>query len=156
MTSRHACAMLLGLAIGCRVPAPAPSSSLTVEQTLGIPVGMDSASVDSLCQQPDSVRAGRAPCRLRERPGPHSYVPPEGYVPDSATAARIAEAVWIPIYGERQIREQRPYVARLHGEVWTVLGSFPPLPPGELWQGGVAEAEISKRDGRILRVSHGR
>ena len=29
-----------------------------------------------------------------------SYLPPDGVVPDSVTAARIAEAVWIPIYGE--------------------------------------------------------
>jgi hypothetical protein len=36
--------------------------------------------------------------------------PEAGFVPDQATAVRIAEAVWIPIYGEG-IVEQRPYRA---------------------------------------------
>ena len=31
----------------------------------------------------------------------HSHVPPNGFVPDSETAIRIASAVWTPIYGEK-------------------------------------------------------
>ena len=81
----------------------------------------------------------------------HSYIPPMGFVPDSTTAVRIAEAVWVPIYGEQQIARERPFIAMLHNGVWTVSGSLPPGQPG-----GVAIAEISKRTGRILRVSHGR
>ncbi len=81
----------------------------------------------------------------------HSYMPPEGYVPDSATAVRIAEAVWIPIYGERHIRRERPYGAMLRDSVWHVYGHLPAN-----YLGGVAVAEISKRDGRVLRVSHGK
>ena len=42
-----------------------------------------------------------------QTPAPHSYVPPKGFVPDSATAVRIAEAVWIPIYGAEQIIKKR-------------------------------------------------
>ena len=84
-------------------------------------------------------------------PRPHSYVPPAGFVPDKATAVRIAVAVWIPIYGEKNIKGETPYHAALRNGVWTVEGS---LPKG--WVGGVAIAEISKRDGRILRVSHGK
>ena len=80
-----------------------------------------------------------------------SYVPPNGFVPDAATAARIAEAVWIPIYGAEQIAKEKPFKATLRGDVWTVTGKdLPPDTPG-----GVAEAEISKRDGRIVRVIHG-
>ena len=81
----------------------------------------------------------------------HSYVPHDGFVPDSSTAVRIAEAVWIPIYGESQIATERPFRTRLKKGVWTVSGSLPPGQPG-----GVALAEISKRTGRIIRVSHGR
>ena len=33
----------------------------------------------------------------------HSYKPKDGYVPNSATAIKIAEAVLIPIYGERML-----------------------------------------------------
>ena len=81
----------------------------------------------------------------------HSYVPPKGFVPDEKTAIRIAAAVWSPIYGEEEIRSEKPFVASLKSGVWTVQGS---LPKG--WDGGVAIAEISKSDGRILRVSHGK
>jgi len=80
-----------------------------------------------------------------------SYIPPNGFVPDAATATRIAEAVWIPIYGAEPIAKEKPFKATLKGDVWTVTGKD--LPPGTV--GGVAEAEISKRDGRILRVIHG-
>lgn len=80
---------------------------------------------------------------------PHRFVPPNGFVPDAQTAIKIAQAVWLPIYGERVLREN-PFKATLQGDVWTVEGS---LPKGTL--GGVAIAEISKTDARILRVSHG-
>lgn len=80
-----------------------------------------------------------------------SYMPPNGFVPDAATASRIAEAVWIPIWGEAQVAAEKPFKATLYGDVWTVTGKD--LPPGTV--GGVAEADISKRDGRILRVIHG-
>lgn len=79
------------------------------------------------------------------------FVPKNGFVPDAATASRIAEAVWIPIYGEKLIFSEKPFKVTLHGDVWTVTGKD--LPAG--WAGGVAEADISKRDGRILRVIHG-
>ena len=81
----------------------------------------------------------------------HAVVRPNGFVPDSATAARIAEAVWIPIYGAEMIAAERPFHAVLENGVWTVGGS---LPPGRA--GGVAVAEIAKNDGRIIRISHGR
>jgi len=77
------------------------------------------------------------------------FVPPHGFVPDSATAVRIAVAVWIPIYGASEIRSEQPYVARLKQDVWTVTGT---LPQGVI--GGTAEARIAKRDGRILFVIH--
>jgi hypothetical protein len=82
---------------------------------------------------------------------PHSYIPPNGFVPDSLTAVRIATAVWTPIYGEQQVQGERPYRASLRGGIWTVEGS---LPVNAI--GGVAVAEIVKRDGRIVRVSHGK
>jgi hypothetical protein len=80
-----------------------------------------------------------------------SYTPPNGFVPDAATASRIAEAVWIPIYGEAHIVAEKPFKVTLQGDVWKVTGKD--LPPDTM--GGVAEAEISKKDGRILRVIHG-
>jgi hypothetical protein len=80
-----------------------------------------------------------------------SYVPKEGFVPDSTTAIRIAEAVFIPIYGESNIRSEEPFVARLSNNVWTVEGTLPTN-----YMGGVAMARISKEDGRILWLIHGK
>lgn len=81
----------------------------------------------------------------------HSFEPKEGFVPDEGTAIRIAEIVLIPIYGEEKIKSERPFRATLKNGIWTVEGT---LPQGFL--GGVAIIEISKRDARILRVSHGK
>ena len=80
----------------------------------------------------------------------NNYKPKDGYVPDAETAIAIAVAVWNPIYGKDQIAKEKPYKAHLSKGIWTVEGSFP-----EGSVGGVAEADISKEDGRTLRVSHG-
>lgn len=79
----------------------------------------------------------------------HAYRPPEGYVPDSITAIRIAKAVLTPVYGAGQIDHEGPLSASLSAGVWTVKGT---LPAGMV--GGVAVVQIAKRDGRILRMSH--
>ena len=82
----------------------------------------------------------------------HNYIPFAGYVPDAKTATRIAVAIWSPIYGEKQIEGEKPFRAKLVKGVWIVEGSL----PKRYGVGGVAVAEISKWDGRILRVSHGK
>ena len=84
-----------------------------------------------------------------QTPGVRSYAPPNGFVPDSVTAVRIAVAVWTPIYGERLIMSERPFIAKLKDSVWTVTGTLPPNTPG-----GTAIARIAKRDGRVLFVIH--
>lgn|SRR6266568_4539693 len=72
-------------------------------------------------------------------------------VPDEATAIRVAEKVLIPIYGKKQIESERPFTAKLVGNVWEVWGYLPPT-----MDGGVAEVRIDKRNGRILKISHGK
>ena len=77
--------------------------------------------------------------------------PAKGMVPDAETAIAIARAVWIPIYGRENIERQKPHRAVLKDGVWHVTGSLPRRAVG-----GVALAEIAQRDGRILRIIHGR
>ncbi len=77
-----------------------------------------------------------------------NYKPSEGYVPNAQTAIKIAEAVWLPIYGKR-IYDEKPFYTNLENGIWTVKGS---LPKGHI--GGAAEIDISKKDGKILRVMH--
>ncbi len=80
----------------------------------------------------------------------HTFVPEQGYVPDAKTAIMIAEAVWLPIYGNG-IYEKKPFVAKLQGEIWVIQATL----PNEML-GGVPVAEISKKSGEILRISHGK
>ncbi|MEI7481770.1 MAG: YbbC/YhhH family protein [Elusimicrobiota bacterium] len=82
----------------------------------------------------------------------HNYKPKQGYVPNAETAIAIAVAVWIPIYGKDTIEKEKPYQAVLKKDVWLISGSL----PEKNMIGGVAEAEISKENGRILRISHGK
>ena len=90
-------------------------------------------------------------------------VPSGGFVPDSATAVRIAVAVWIPLYGERAIMAQQPFVARANDGVWTVTGtSSRTTAPLIVVDGRVLTeeagaatpvAKIARRDARILEVN---
>ena len=79
-----------------------------------------------------------------------SYLPKNGFVPDDRTAIAVAEAVLIGIYGEKQIEGERPFFAKLEREIWIVHGTI------HAPNGGVAEIRISKKDGRVLHVSHGK
>jgi hypothetical protein len=88
------------------------------------------------------------------------YKPASGYVPDSTTAVKIAEAVLAPVYGEKHIESERPFTATLKNGVWTVTGTLH-CPDGKggttmVSAGGVAEVRISKDDARISFMSHGK
>jgi NTF2 fold immunity protein len=74
------------------------------------------------------------------------------FVPNKETAIKIAEAIWLPIYGSN-IKNFKPYKAYLveNEKVWIVEGS---LKKGE--KGGVPKIEINKKDCKILKVSHGK
>lgn len=82
----------------------------------------------------------------------NTYVPNEGFVPNEETAIKIAEAVWLPIYGE-SINNKKPFIAEYNEaeEFWEVYGTLP-----ENMIGGVPEIKIRKNDGKILHVTHGR
>jgi hypothetical protein len=88
-----------------------------------------------------------------------TFKPKDGYVPNAETAIRIAEAVWIPIYGEQRIEGEKPFRAQLlRGNIWRVEGTLkaPSGGTNDIVVGGVAVAEIAKDDGRIIRVIHGK
>jgi NTF2 fold immunity protein len=72
-----------------------------------------------------------------------------GMVPDAKTAVAIALAVFKPIFSQATIKKQSPFTAELKDDVWLVYGTVVGL-------GGTAEAEISRKDGRIIRIGHGK
>ena len=89
-------------------------------------------------------------------PDDFTFNPKKGMVPDKETAARIAEAIWLPIYGEEMIYKERPYQANLiNDSIWIVWGSFEqPQDTNCIFHGGAAFIEISKKDGRIMQLLH--
>jgi hypothetical protein len=79
------------------------------------------------------------------------HKPENGFVPDAATALKIAEAILVSIYGQDSFDGQKPYEVKLNeNEVWEISGTLP-----EWTIGGVAYIEIQKSDSKILKVIHG-
>jgi hypothetical protein len=79
-----------------------------------------------------------------------SFRPKEGFIPNAETAVKVGEAVLMPIYGEKQILAERPFKAKLNGDVWTVQGTLACAP----CPGGTAVVKISKASGQILFMAH--
>jgi hypothetical protein len=73
------------------------------------------------------------------------------YVPNAETAIKVAEAIWLPIYGN-SIEENKPFVASLNDKnIWIVTGTLK-----KNAKGGVPYIEIQKSDCRVLQVTHGK
>ena len=87
-----------------------------------------------------------------------SLKPQSGYVPDSATAVQIGEAVLIPVYGKKTIESEKPFTATLKGDVWTVGGTLRCHDSkGSITtqcDGGTAVVKISKIDAHIISMTH--
>jgi hypothetical protein len=79
------------------------------------------------------------------------YQPASGMVASRSVALDIARTYLSTIYGQDQTKSEMPLKAELRMGVWHVEGS---LKPGR--DGGVAEIEICKSNGRVLSVMHGK
>lgn len=78
---------------------------------------------------------------------PDPSLPAAGVVPDAETAERIAEATWIPLFGESAIATQKPLKTERRFSVWIVSGNA--LPETALY------VFISQKTGRVLAVGRG-
>lgn len=77
----------------------------------------------------------------------------QNLVPDEVTALKIAEAVWLPIYG-KMIYRKKPFVAKLiNNNVWQIKGT---LKTQYRSLGGVPYIEIQRCDSKVLKVTHGK
>lgn len=77
-------------------------------------------------------------------------IPSTGFVPDEAAAIAVAEAILMPIYGVREIEDERPIKAYLSPEgIWLVEGWLPPDVDG-----GVAQIWLRKSNAEVIRVTH--
>ena len=102
------------------------------------------------CQRDETTVSVLPKPTVSVTPVPEMLVVRTGPVEDEADAIKIALDAWIPIYGRKQIEEEKPFVAKLKNGIWTVEGSLP-----EGWVGGVAIARISQKDGSVLETGHG-
>lgn len=91
-------------------------------------------------------------CGYLQAQSESSVQPKSGFVPNAETAVKIAEAVLVPVYGEKKILAERPFKAKLEGDVWTVSGSL--LCGTPQCAGGTAEVKIAKSSGQILQMVH--
>jgi hypothetical protein len=73
------------------------------------------------------------------------------YVPDAATAIKIATAFWEPIYGRNNVAQNKPFHATLQNGIWIVDGSLPAKRVDR-----VPVTKIAQKDGRIVRFSRGK
>lgn len=84
-------------------------------------------------------------------------------VPNEETAVKIAEAIWLPIYGE-DIYDSKPYqVISVNDSIWHVFGTLP-APKIKASQngdtlitaytGGVPHIKMSKFNACIIEVFH--
>lgn len=70
------------------------------------------------------------------------------FVPDEETAIKIAEAVWLPIFG-KSIYEYKPFKATLVSDsIWKVEGTL------KYELGGVPYAFIKKRNCEVIKIYH--
>jgi hypothetical protein len=98
----------------------------------------------------DIIFLGKESQALKDDQWEHARSNPliNGYVPDSLTAIKIAEAIWVPIYGEN-IYEYLPFEAVLiNDSIWIVSGTV------HTTKGGSPFAEIKKKNGMIINVYH--
>lgn len=83
-------------------------------------------------------------------------------VPDEITAIKIAEAVLFSWYGEKKIKQERPYVIKLVGNTWVITGTLNKsvFEKFILFRmpkfGGVFEIKISGKDGQVINITHGK
>jgi NTF2 fold immunity protein len=76
-------------------------------------------------------------------------LPSQGVVADEATAVKIAEAVFPPVFGTEEVSKYSPYHATLKDGVWTVYGTLKPNA-----RGGTPMMTIQKTDGRVTEMWH--
>jgi hypothetical protein len=75
------------------------------------------------------------------------FEPKDGFVPNEETAIKIAEAIWLPIYGDK-INNNKPFKATLKDSIWVIEGTLYSN------KGGVPYLNLRKSDCKILKVIH--
>jgi hypothetical protein len=70
---------------------------------------------------------------------------------DSMNAVSVCEPILFSIYGKDNIMQQRPYEAYLVDNYWIIFGTLP-----KDYSGGTFLVILNAKDGKILRITHGK
>jgi|ERR1700720_2443000 hypothetical protein len=79
-----------------------------------------------------------------------SYRPKVGVVQNKKTAVSIAEAILIPIYGDKQVQSQKAFRVTLRDNIWLIEGALPDPPEPR----GNFVLRLSKINGKVLFITH--
>ena len=77
-------------------------------------------------------------------------------LPDSETAISVAEPILFKIYGKKQITGEKPYNVNLIDGYWVLSGSLPSPKSDEEVEGGTFLIILSSKDGRVIKLEHGK
>jgi hypothetical protein len=72
-------------------------------------------------------------------------------IKDSLTAIHAVEPILFSIYGKDNITDQRPYETYFISNHWIISGTLP-----KNYVGGTFLFIMDARDGRVLRITHGK
>ena len=72
-------------------------------------------------------------------------------ISDKETAIAVAEQILFKIYGKDQILSEKPYNVGFVDSYWILSGT---LPKG--WVGGTFYIVLSSKDGRVIKLIHGK
>lgn len=75
----------------------------------------------------------------------------DSLITDKKTAIAVAEPILFKVYGRENIIDQKPYKCYLIDGYWYISGT---LPKG--WRGGVFEIIINSKDGKVIKLIHGK
>ncbi|MCH5717767.1 NTF2 fold immunity protein [Niabella hibiscisoli] len=74
------------------------------------------------------------------------------FLKDSSTVLKLAEAILFSVYGEALIVKQKPYKLYHPKNYWIITGTL----PGNVMFAGVFYIAIDDRNGKIVRLVHGK
>jgi len=77
-------------------------------------------------------------------------------IPDRETAISVAEPILFKVYGKDHIVGEKPYNVHLIDGYWLISGTLPAALPDEDVVGGTFLIIFSSKDGRVIKLMHGK
>ena len=81
---------------------------------------------------------------------------PDTLIKTKKAAIDFAEPILFKTYGKSEILNEKPYKINFADGIWTITGTFKTEKGGVFQKGGVFLIEINSRDGKVIRMTHGK